>query len=200
MAIKSHFEQPKRLGHVMLDLETMGNRSNSAIVSIGAVEFDINTGELGREFYRKIDLKSCLDKGMKINADTLNWWLMQNESARKMVAEGQGSELSHALYEFKLFLTLLDVNKVKVWGNSVRFDCGILQDAYTACNESEPWNFRNEMDVRTLVAFAPEVKANFPSVGILHDPIADCKFQIGYCTAIWQKINNLTTITNISGK
>jgi len=185
------FEEPKQLGHVMLDLETMGNGSNSVIVSIGAVEFDINTGELGREFYRKIDLKSCLDKGLKINADTLQWWLMQNEAARRMVAEGQGSKIEDALYAFLLFLELLGAKEVKIWGNSVRFDCGILQDAYTACNYPIPWNFRNEMDVRTLVAFAPEVKANFPSVGILHDPIADCKFQIGYCTAIWQKLNNI---------
>lgn len=190
------FEDPKRLGHVMLDLETMGNGSNSAIVSIGAVEFDINTGELGREFYHKIDLKSCLDKGLKMNADTVLWWLTQNESARKMVAEGQGTELSHALYAFHLFLVPMHEKEIKIWGNSVRFDCGILQDAYTACNYPIPWNFRNEMDVRTLVALAPEIKANFPSVGILHDPIADCKFQIGYCTAIWQKINNLTR-TNV---
>ena len=41
--------------HVMLDLETMGRKSNSALVSIGAVEFDLITGETGREFYKVID-------------------------------------------------------------------------------------------------------------------------------------------------
>jgi len=186
------FNDPKRLGHLMLDLETMGNGSNSVIVSIGAVEFDINTGETGREFYRKINLKSCIDKGLKFNADTVQWWLMQNERAREMAADPSGSMLEDALYAFHLFLVPLGEKTVKIWGNSVRFDCGILQDAYTACNYPIPWNFRNEMDVRTLVAFAPEVKANFPSVGILHDPIADCIFQIGYCTAIWQKLNNIS--------
>ena len=33
----------KSLGHLMLDLETMGNKSNAALLSIGAVEFDIKT-------------------------------------------------------------------------------------------------------------------------------------------------------------
>ena len=33
-------------GHLMLDIETMGNESFSSIVSIGALEFDIETGEL----------------------------------------------------------------------------------------------------------------------------------------------------------
>jgi len=48
---------------VMLDLETMGRKSNSALVSIGAVEFNLETGETGKEFYEVIDLQSCLDVG-----------------------------------------------------------------------------------------------------------------------------------------
>jgi hypothetical protein len=50
------------------------------------------------------------------------------------------------------------------------------------------------MDVRTLVAFAPQIKEHYPFTGTVHNPIDDCKNQIGYCSAIWQKINNLTTI------
>lgn len=51
--------------HIMLDIETMGNQSYSSILSIGAVKFDLNTGETGDEFYTTIDLKSCLDLGLK---------------------------------------------------------------------------------------------------------------------------------------
>ena len=32
----------RKLGHVMLDLETMGRGSNAVICSIGAVEFDVS--------------------------------------------------------------------------------------------------------------------------------------------------------------
>lgn len=39
MAIAHNYPKPKELGNLMLDLETMGNAQNSAIVSIGAVEF-----------------------------------------------------------------------------------------------------------------------------------------------------------------
>ena len=42
--------------HIMIDLETMGNKSYSAIVSIGAVKFDIKTGETGETFYRNVNL------------------------------------------------------------------------------------------------------------------------------------------------
>ncbi len=35
-------------GHLMLDIETMGTESFSSIVSIGALEFDIETGKTGK--------------------------------------------------------------------------------------------------------------------------------------------------------
>jgi hypothetical protein len=45
----------------MIDLETMGNKPNAPIVSIGAVFFEPSTGELGDEFYRVVSLKSSMD-------------------------------------------------------------------------------------------------------------------------------------------
>jgi hypothetical protein len=181
--------ETKKLGHVMVDLETLGNKSNSVICSIGAVEFDIETGETGREFYTKVDIQSCLDRGMIVNGDTIEWWFMQNEKARMAVAVGDGKNISQALYEFKVYLELLGITTVQLWSNGVRFDMGILEDAYIKCGLKEPWNFRCERDVRTLVAFAPEVKEHYPKMGTEHNPIDDCKYQIGYCTAIWEKLN-----------
>jgi len=173
----------------MLDLETMGNAQNACIVSIGAVEFDINTGETGREFYELINLQSCIDKGLSITASTVYWWLQQSEAARKQLCKPSDS-LAEVLQKFKSFTALL--GDYKIWGNSARFDIGILESAYRSIGYESitlPWNFRNEMDVRTLVAFAPKVKEHYPFTGVVHNPIDDCKNQIGYCSAIWQKLN-----------
>jgi len=176
----------KNLGHLMLDLETMGSTSHSAIVSVGAVEFDIETGETGREFYMRVDLQSCLDKGLVINASTVYWWLVQNENARKEVASG-GDDLPTVLSHLRVFMSSL--GNFQIWGNGVRFDVGILEDAYVACGYQEmPWNFRSERDVRTLVSFAPHIKEHYPFQGVEHNPIDDCKYQIAYCHAIWHKL------------
>lgn len=172
---------------VMLDLETMGHKSNSAIVSIGAVEFNIETGETGREFYDVIDLQSCLDNGLKVQASTIYWWLQQNEEARKRICK-KGKHISNVLSSFTYWMEDC-VDKVKIWGNGARFDIGILEDAYVACNLKSPWYFRSEMDVRTLVSFAPEIKTNMPFTGVEHDPIDDCKHQIKYCHEIWKFLN-----------
>lgn len=177
--------------HVMLDLETMGNKGNSAIVSIGAVEFNIETGETGREFYRMVNLQSCLDIGLKINASTLYWWLKQNETAREEICKGENeSDIQLVLAELQDWFSEC-IEQVKVWGNGARFDIGILEDAYVACRyQKMPWHFRDERDLRTLVAFAPGIKngvmANFK--GVIHNPIDDCKMQIQYASEIWNKL------------
>jgi hypothetical protein len=190
MAIRSSYPQPKNLGHLMLDLETMGNASNSAIVSIGAVEFDINTGETGREFYELVSLQSCLDKGLIINASTVYWWLEQNEAARKQICK-PSDNLYNVLVKLKSFMACL--GDFQIWGNSARFDIGILESAYRAFGHESltlPWKFRDERDVRTLVSFAPSVKESLPFTGVQHSPIDDCKHQIKYCSEIWRKLHS----------
>jgi len=171
--------------HLMLDIETMGNESFSSIVSIGAVEFDIETGKTGKEFYVNVDLQSCIDLGLILNASTVMWWMKQNEQARKDLTEGTNLPIKKALLDFLDFCS----NDYEIWGNSARFDCGILQNAYNKAGIQIPWDFRKERCVRTLVSFNPEIKKNFQSVGTAHNAIDDCKFQIGYCTKIWRSLN-----------
>jgi hypothetical protein len=187
MAIASHLPQPKKLGHLMLDLETMGNKSNSTIVSIGAVEFNIETGEIGRQFYERVDLQSCINIGMVINASTVYWWMMQNDSARKEICK-PAEHVATVLAKLRSFMACL--GDFELWGNGARFDIGILEDAFVACGQGEilPWNFRLERDVRTLVSFAPKIKEHFPFEGTKHNPIDDCIYQIGYCSAIYNRL------------
>lgn len=175
----------KNLGHLMLDLETLGTMNNAAILSIGAVEFDIETGETGREFYELVNLQSCIDLGFGINGSTFYWWLMQNENARKEICKPSDS-LQNVLIKLSSFMASL--GEFQIWGNGVRFDVGILENAYFVCGFTPPWNFKNERDVRTLVSFAPNIKEQHPFQGIEHNPIDDCKHQIAYCHAIWKNL------------
>jgi DNA polymerase III epsilon subunit-like protein len=168
-------------GHLMLDIETMGNESFSSILSIGALEFDIETGNTGREFYVNVDLQSCLDLGLIVNASTIMWWLRQNEQARKDLTERQSIPIRQALMEFAQFCN----KDYQIWGNSARFDCGILQNAYNKAGILIPWDFRKERCVRTLVSFNPEIKDGFTPIGTAHNALSDCYFQVGYCSAIW---------------
>lgn len=170
--------------HIMLDLETMGNRSNSVIVSIAAVPFNLETGEISNNrFYERVCFQSCLDIGLKVQASTVLWWMQQNEEARKEICR-PANNIQGVLDRLRSFLGIYG-NDFEIWGNGARFDLGLLQDAYHACGyDILPWKFRNERDVRTLVSRAPHIKEQTKNIGVEHYPIDDCIFQINYCHAI----------------
>lgn len=176
--------------HIMLDLETMGNRSNSVIVSIAAVPFNLETGEISDNyFYERVDFQSCLDIGLKVQASTILWWMQQNEEARKEICK-PAQHIYYVLLRLDDFFKQ-HITDIQIWGNGARFDMGLLQDAYHASGFDElPWKFRNERDVRTLVSLAPHIKEQTPNVGTAHNAVDDCIFQINYCCAIHKHLNN----------
>lgn len=177
--------------HLMLDLETLGTKSYSAILSIGAVFFDIETGETGDSIELFVDLQSCIRNGLEIDIDTLKWWIGQDKIAKDKLFNSDSFSLAEALADFSSFIYFnCSDDDVKVWGNSASFDCGLLSNAYHKLDMDIPWKFWNERDVRTLVSFYPEIKSNMEFVGTKHSAIDDCKHQIKYCSAIWNKLKN----------
>jgi hypothetical protein len=177
----------ENLGHLMLDIESLGNKSNSVVLSVAAVEFNMETGDTGRVFYEQCSIQSGLDIGLKINSDTILWWLEQGEKAIKEAFQGK-QHIANMLKNFTFFLEELGTAELKLWGNSNRFDMGLLENAYNALNKEIPWKYEMERDVRTLVSFYPEIKKNTKFEGVKHNPVDDCYHQIKYCVETWKKI------------
>ncbi|EET9723153.1 TPA: 3'-5' exoribonuclease, partial [Escherichia coli] len=68
--------------HLMIDLETMGKNPDAPIISIGAIFFDPQTGDMGPEFSKTIDLETA---GGVIDRDTIKWWLKQSREAQSAI-------------------------------------------------------------------------------------------------------------------
>jgi exodeoxyribonuclease VIII len=183
-----HKTKRASLGHLMVDIETMGESSNAVICSIGAVEFEINTGETRSVFYRKVDIQSCLDAGLIVDGATIKWWLRQNEEAQKEISGGGTVSIQQALTDFSEFISGC-ADTVKLWSNGKHFDISRLADAYKACRIQIPWKYYNVRDCRTLVDIMPEIKQGIQRAGIAHHALDDCLYQIKYCSAIWQYMN-----------
>ena len=137
--------------HLMLDLETMGTESTSAIVSIGAVMFDPESNKLGEAIHIPISLKSAMTCGLKINPDTILWWLKQSENARGSTFTDGAHELHDGLGIFSEWMGKQhDKAKIKIWGNGSDFDNVILANAYQSQGYQLPWKFYNNRCFRTL--------------------------------------------------
>lgn len=172
----------------MIDLETLGTKPGSVILSISAVAFDINTGESLDIFHQNIDVNDSIKQGLKVDIETILWWFKQPKEAQNKIIEHTGHKLRNTLVRFWQFVHDYTSNDVKVWANSARFDLGILQSAFDLYNFDLPWKHQNERDVRTLVSFAPEIKKQTEFEGIPHYGIDDCKHQIKYCSKIYQTL------------
>lgn len=178
--------------NVMVDLETMGRRPNAPIVTIGACFFDPMTGEIGKEFYVKIDMVDSMRFG-SADADTIKWWLTQEKAAQKELVSGKIT-LEKALTDFAAFYNQGD--SASIWGNGPTFDVTILEYAYLRClNKDAPWPFWNVRDVRTVVQLAEGLvkkPAAFTKDGTAHNALDDCIFQIGYVSKMWQALRGTT--------
>lgn len=171
----------------MIDIETMSTTNNAAIVSLAAVQFDLNTGETGQELYCNVSLDSCLRAGLQVDADTIEWWMNKSDQARKILFN-KTMNITSALNALSALVIRTNGDDTIVWGNSARFDLGILENAYHKCNAVKYWSFYNERCVRTLAALNPSIKKNTAFIGEAHNALDDCKHQINYCNETYKSL------------
>lgn len=176
--------------NVMVDLETKGNKPGCMILSIGAVFFDAETGELGDQFYKVVGPMGQKKRGLHEDASTMEWWAKQSEGARQVLIEHEASEvtLEEGLRGFTKFLESADggLKAVKVWGNGADFDNAILTVAYMAHQQNIPWEFWNNRCFRTLKNLAPSVKME---KGLLaHNALNDAIMQAEHAIKILRRI------------
>jgi len=167
---------------VMLDLETMGNGPNAAIIAIGAVEFDIHEKRIGERFYVVVDLQSSVSGGGVIDPSTVLWWMKQSEEA-KAEFERSGEHLATALIRFAQWLSDRGpADTLKMWGNGAAFDNTILASAYRNMHLERPWTFWNDRCYRTIKALNPQVP--FQHAGTHHNAVDDAESQARHLIAI----------------
>lgn len=167
------------MNNIMLDLECFDSERTAIIVSIGAVYFDLEAGNLGDEFYVEITLQGMKDQlqlGRSFSLDTFQWWMQQNDTARSVFLKNDKIKLGikEALEAFTEF-----VNKsknVKVWGNGVDYDNVVLRDTYQTMQLSCPWMYRNNRCYRTIKGLFGN-RAKLVREGTHHNGLDDAKTQ-----------------------
>lgn len=137
--------------NVSVDIETGGLNKRAAIVSIGAVRFDMGTGHVTDTFYRTVRIASCLAFGMETDAETMRWWNEQAESDRAVLNCPDAVSIETALKDFAAFV---GDSCTGLWGNGPAFDNAILDEAYRLTGIRQPVHYRFDRCVRTIVALA----------------------------------------------
>lgn len=160
---------------VMLDLETLGTKPGSVILSIGAATFD------GKwTFHRRLTLTDQLASGMTMDPATIDWWMNQSDAARQSLfgttAQQDRTTAVVALMEFSRWCAEVDLKTV--WGHGLNFDIPLLEALYRANKISPHWGYRAGRDTRTLFDLAGKKMGDFGTPNPLaHDALCDAVYQ-----------------------
>lgn len=158
--------------NLMIALGTIGVKPGCTILSIGAVPFDLASGETGSPFFTTISEGSNLMYGLLPEDETIDWWKTQPEEVKSLNFRGEHS-LPHALRLFNKFITeTFGDSPVYAWSNHVnRCGLGILDSAYRATQVSYPFDPFSERDSRTLLSLLPHYRHMIPFEGDRKNPI-----------------------------
>lgn len=165
---------------ISIDLETLSNKFNSPILSIGAAKFDRVTGKVGPTFYVEINPDDAIRHGL-VSASTLAWWVKQDAKARRVFEPSDKKvSLKWGLQMLGDFVRAQGAG-AKPWGNGSSFDITILEHAYEVAGQGlEPqWKFWDIRDMRTIIDVAESmgfVKARLTE-GVAHNALDDAVHQ-----------------------
>jgi hypothetical protein len=162
--------------HIMVDLETMGVKATSVLLSIGAVKFD-ETG-IKEAFYCRFD-QSQAKYSRTVDSSTVNWWLTQPEAAR-IEAFGGTTDLAEGLAEFNLWA----VGVQFIWGNGSAFDVAMLRNSLAATDVCEDFLPFGDRCYRTIKSIPANKGIKMMRVGMYHKAVDDARSQAAHLLAM----------------
>jgi exodeoxyribonuclease VIII len=156
--------------HIMIDLETLGRRPGAAIVSIGAVAFDVfHGGTIGAEFsyfHHHVIPHPDLD----VEQETLEWWAKRGG----FPAGEHAVPLHHALADFVSWAAMIpEIETWWAWGAT--FDFPIIQEAADVVGQNLPWEYYQTTCARApwRLAFGDRRHESRP-----HNALADARASV----------------------
>ncbi len=163
--------------HISVDIETLGTKPGSAIISLGAVVFDPLTGQLGESFYTSFNATCMI--GFTTDKGTIDWWKEQSEQAKAMLSMNNMS-LEAGLDSFYLWWKDIESDcalgdYARFWAKPPSFDEVLLDAAYKIVGIKTPWHYRAPRCVRTILDIAGIEER--PMEGIPHYALADAVHQ-----------------------
>lgn len=154
---------------IMLDIETLGTRPDTVILTIGAVKFDPFSSRIGEGLYIKPDVDEQIADGRTFTDGVIEWWGTQPEDVREEALGLEGRiSVQETYHQLNKFLVGAD----KIWCQGPVFDICILENLYHQYEWPIPWHFWNIRDSRTL--FGVHGDPRIKNKAGLHNAMEDC--------------------------
>jgi hypothetical protein len=171
----------------VVDIETLAQGHDAVIGAIGVVIVDVAQLRAVDEFYCRVDLA----QGRQRDDDTMAFWERQKIESPAAWEEMFGNAgrlfLVDALKALSNFLGrhFDKVAAVELMGNGSEFDNVLLADAYQQWGVEQPWWFRGNQSLRTVVWMGRQLlgidpKYQLPFEGCRHHALHDARHEAAY--------------------
>jgi hypothetical protein len=168
----------EKTNHIMVDIETMGLLSDSAICSIGAICFNVRDGITGDGFYREcLSLnEQVIQYKRVIYPDTMRFWAQQDSEIQRCFARDRLGSYKEIMTDFHTWMQVSGsgLGNAYVWCKSPQLDIAILEDIFFKLGLDMPWSYKNIVDLRSLSALIPH---GVTYAGVKHNALDDAKNQ-----------------------
>jgi hypothetical protein len=184
---------------IMTDIETLGTSSDSTIIQISAIAFDIKTGEHYSQFNQIADVSEN-ESPIKVDGDTIKWWLKTNKELFAELLNSGTYSSEQVLRNFHKWLLELNASSdhdIYLWGNGILFDNKMIQHQLELLGLDYPIFYRNDRDLRTLVELTSiklgitekELKTKYSDENLVaHNAFDDVVYQINLATHCFKEL------------
>lgn len=180
--------------HVHVDIETLGLRPTSTILSIGAVLLDFESERITKEMHVNIDPADCEFFGLTTDESTVRWWKFQSDAAKARTLDpNTRTTLGKALDALTDFLPK---SSFELWVCGPDFDVSILVNAYRVTMKTVPWAFWSVRDYRTLRETFPDIKAPVKNKAA-HDALEDARYQALHTLALFRAVKQPKVVSEL---
>jgi len=175
----------KRVGF-MMDIESLDLGPNSVVTQIAFVAYDLDDPEIiYREVEEYLPIQPQIALSRTINADTIIWWMQQDDKARARFEANRGSDMEELIalvgsVATKMAAVIEECSEYEVWARGPQFDMVNVESLMLACGVQTPWKYDRVRDLRTVMELANVHTKDIPlPAGLVqHVALSDCKYQI----------------------
>ena len=154
----------------MVDLETLGLRPTSVVLSVGLVSF--NETSILDKLHVRLAVDQQIEAGRTIDGSTLDWWMIQEEAARRHLFSGAAAQRRLLVEDGLQMIWSFMQGADEVWGNGAAFDNVLLRDLFRHMKGIVPWGYKADRCYRTVKAMNTHVPMQ-PFRGTEHDALDD---------------------------
>jgi exodeoxyribonuclease VIII len=174
--------------HLMIDIETMDNKSTAAVIAIGARTFTVEGGP-GKGFEVFIDPDKAAEYGT-ISSETMKWWGKQNSQQQAFAGKVHPST---AVFQFSEFVK--QQKPEFIWANSPEFDIAIMRYLCDQVGVKWPFHYRDARDCRTMFRLGEALGIDVKNIWSNKDrkphlPLDDATTQAEVTAYILKKVFN----------